>query len=171
MPIIEHDQWRNIHTILIFIVPILINFIEMKYQGKPNSPFDTHPITIFLSIFNLLLYCSLSLPLVTSLPAFNTACGSRTSQFLMVFSLSLSVALLSSLLFRGFSLFLLYMPVLILLGATHLRGLIHKLLYLVKQEIQTVIFINLFRRRLCRGRTSLLLPRTVTDMHIMSESQ
>ncbi|KAF8020576.1 hypothetical protein BT93_G1111 [Corymbia citriodora subsp. variegata] len=169
MPIIGRDQCRNIHTILTFIVPVLINFIEIKYQGKSVSPFDTHPITIFLSIFNLLLYCSLSLPFVTYLPAFNTACSVHISQFLMMFSFYLSIALLSSLLFQGFSIFLLYMPLMILLYATFMHSLVHKLLYMVKQKIQVVIFIYLFCRRLCRGRRSLLLPRTVADMHFMSE--
>lgn len=41
MPVIGCDQRRNIHAIPAFIA--------VKYRGKPNSPFDTHPLTSFLN--------------------------------------------------------------------------------------------------------------------------
>ncbi|KAI6677757.1 hypothetical protein NL676_038553 [Syzygium grande] len=122
MPVIERDQWMQIHAIFTFIVPVLVDFIAVKYQGKPNSPFDAHPVTTVLSIFTLFVYCCLFLPFVAHLPAFNTACGARNFCFLVILSFSLSIAFLTSLLFRGLSFFLLYLPLLILLFAAHLHG-------------------------------------------------
>ncbi|KAI6677699.1 hypothetical protein NL676_038495 [Syzygium grande] len=154
MPIFVQDQQSSTHAIFAFVVSVLGTFVEVKYQGKPDSPFDTHPITIFLTIFTLLLYCSLSHPLVARLPAFHTACGARIFLFLRILSF-LSIVFLTRLLFRGPSFFLLYLPLLpllILLFADHLWGLIRKL----KQKILAVAFVRWFHRR---GR--MLLPRTV----------
>ncbi|KAL3730742.1 hypothetical protein ACJRO7_027725 [Eucalyptus globulus] len=151
MPIFVRDQWNSIDDIVTFIVPVLVDFITMKYQGTPDSPFNTHPITIFLSIFTLLLYCS------ARLQAFRTAWGACAILFLRIFSF-LSIAFLTALLFRGLSFFLLCLPLLILLFAPHLWGLIQKL----KQRILVVAFARLFSYR---GRA--LLPRTVADSHIM----
>ncbi|KAI3411429.1 uncharacterized protein J3R85_018016 [Psidium guajava] len=158
MPFFARDQWSNIDSIVRFVVPVLVNFTAMKYQGTPDSPFEARPITMFLSIFTLLLYCCLSLPLVVRLPAFGTACGARTFLFLRILSLSLPVALLASLLFRGLSFFLLCLPMLILLLPAHLWSLMQNL----KQRILVVAFVRLFRRR-----GIALLPRTVANTHFM----
>ncbi|GMP95756.1 hypothetical protein CsSME_00044679 [Camellia sinensis var. sinensis] len=46
------------HVILAFIVPALLNFVQIKYQGKNDiSPFGTHPKSVSVSIASLLLYC------------------------------------------------------------------------------------------------------------------
>lgn len=169
MPVIHQDQRGIMHAILSFIISALIGLIAVKYQGKLNSPFDTRPVTTFLSIFFLLLYCSLTLPLVARLPAFNTARGARTFGFLMILSFYLSIALLTSLLFQGLSLFLLSLPLLILLSAAHLHGLFQKLLHLVKQNFQAVVRVYLVCRQLHGRRAPLLLPLTVADTHFMSE--
>ncbi|KAF8021055.1 hypothetical protein BT93_G1468 [Corymbia citriodora subsp. variegata] len=167
MPIIDHDQWRNMYAILTLIIPILLNFIAMKYQGSSNSPIETHPIIVFLSIFTLLLYCFLSLPLVTHLPAFHTACGARVFCFLMIISFSLSIALPTSLLFQGLSFFLLYLPLLILLSTTYLCGLVQKLIHLARQKI--LVLLDLFAHQPHRGRAPPLLPLGIADMHFMLE--
>ncbi|KAI3411427.1 uncharacterized protein J3R85_018014 [Psidium guajava] len=165
MPSFRHDQWKHFDAILTLIIPVLVAFIAVKYQGKPNSPFDTHPITIFLSIFSLLLYCSLSLSLVARLPAFRTACGARSFLFLRILSFTLSVASLTSLLFRGLSFLLLYLPLLILLSAAPLHGLLKKLFRLVKLQA-VVVFVHFFLHRLRGGRAPPLLPHTVADTHV-----
>lgn len=35
---------------------LFINLVEVKFQGKPYSPFETHPITMTTGIVNLILY-------------------------------------------------------------------------------------------------------------------
>ena len=45
------------HAILVFVVPIIVSLIEVKYQGKHDSPFEPHPKTIMVAIVTLLLYC------------------------------------------------------------------------------------------------------------------
>ncbi|KAI6677254.1 hypothetical protein NL676_038050 [Syzygium grande] len=120
------------YAILSIIIPALLNFITVKYQGRPNSPFETHPITTFFSIFALLVYCSLSL--VAHLSAFNTVCGARIFRFLTIISFSLSIALPTSLLFPGLSFLLLYLPLLILLSTPYLCGLVQKLIHLYLPE-------------------------------------
>ncbi|KAL7182717.1 hypothetical protein ACSBR1_041409 [Camellia fascicularis] len=46
------------HAILAFILPLLLSFLQLKYQGNKNrSPFDTHPKSVGVSIASLLLYC------------------------------------------------------------------------------------------------------------------
>ncbi|KAL3730747.1 hypothetical protein ACJRO7_027730 [Eucalyptus globulus] len=154
MPIFVRDQWSNMDAVITFIVPVLVDFITMKYQRIPESPFDTHSITIFLTIFTLLLYCSLSLPPVARLPAFHTACGGRIFFCLRILSF-LSIAFLTSLLFRGLSFFLLYLPLLMLFFGAQLGGLMQKL----KRKIIVLAFVRWFRHR---GRA--LLPRTVADI-------
>ncbi|CAI9095736.1 OLC1v1031732C1 [Oldenlandia corymbosa var. corymbosa] len=44
------------HSILTFTASALINFIEIKYQGKDESPFETHPRIMLLAVTSLILY-------------------------------------------------------------------------------------------------------------------
>ncbi|KAL3730129.1 hypothetical protein ACJRO7_027173 [Eucalyptus globulus] len=141
MPNFLPNQRDNIDAIVTFIVPVLVNFVVLKYQGTRDSPFDTHPFTIFLIIFTLLLYCFLSLPLIPRLTVFSTARGARIFFFLKVFSF-LSVAFLTLLLFRGLSFFLLYLPLLIMLFLAYLWGLFQEL----KQKM-FVVAGQMFGRR------------------------
>lgn len=47
------------HTVPSF--PILftsiLEFLQLKYQGKQQTPFDTHPLVTYVGIFCLILYC------------------------------------------------------------------------------------------------------------------
>ncbi|CAI9095729.1 OLC1v1031725C1 [Oldenlandia corymbosa var. corymbosa] len=43
-------------TIFGFLVAVLINILQLKYQGKADSPFETHPKTIWLAVTFLFLY-------------------------------------------------------------------------------------------------------------------
>ncbi|KAL3497531.1 hypothetical protein ACH5RR_040263 [Cinchona calisaya] len=45
------------HAIFIFLVSLLLNFLQIKYQGKAESPFETHPKAMFVAIVTLFLYC------------------------------------------------------------------------------------------------------------------
>ncbi|KAL6985959.1 hypothetical protein U1Q18_019331 [Sarracenia purpurea var. burkii] len=44
----------SLHTILI---PTLVTFLKLKYDGKEISPFETHPKTMLVAITSFLLYC------------------------------------------------------------------------------------------------------------------
>ncbi|KAL7165053.1 hypothetical protein ACSBR2_040858 [Camellia fascicularis] len=45
------------HSILAFIAPVLLNFMQIKYQKMEISPFQTHPKSMGVAIANLFLYC------------------------------------------------------------------------------------------------------------------
>lgn len=38
-------------AVFAFVVTVLLSFVQVKYQGKDQSPFETHPKAIFASIF------------------------------------------------------------------------------------------------------------------------
>ncbi|KAH7864789.1 hypothetical protein Vadar_033851 [Vaccinium darrowii] len=46
------------HTIFAFLISSLFNFLDLKYQGNGTvSPFQTHPITMYVALLSMLLYC------------------------------------------------------------------------------------------------------------------
>lgn len=45
------------HALLAFIIPVLINLIQVKYQGNQTSPFATHLKSMGVAVVSLLLYC------------------------------------------------------------------------------------------------------------------
>ena len=55
----HHEQLmpNSFHAIFAFINPVVLNLLELRYQGKPITPFDTHPITMMVGISCLLAYC------------------------------------------------------------------------------------------------------------------
>ncbi|KAL9373555.1 hypothetical protein Peur_033175 [Populus x canadensis] len=48
---------NSLHPVFTFIMPVLLNFLELMYQGKDYSPFDTHPINMWIGLTCLLAYC------------------------------------------------------------------------------------------------------------------
>ncbi|XAR54925.1 hypothetical protein NMG60_11030260 [Bertholletia excelsa] len=52
----EHTS-ASFHVVLSFVLPILLGFLELKYQGKDTSPFETHPKSMAFAIASSLLYC------------------------------------------------------------------------------------------------------------------
>ncbi|CAK9178178.1 unnamed protein product [Ilex paraguariensis] len=48
------------HAVLAFIVAVIINLQQLKYQGKDETPFETHPKTMGVALTSLLLYFILS---------------------------------------------------------------------------------------------------------------
>ena len=55
----------NIHNLCLFhpmpcspfISPVVLNLLELRYQGKAVTPFDTHPKTMSFGIACFLAYC------------------------------------------------------------------------------------------------------------------
>ncbi|GFZ08537.1 hypothetical protein Acr_20g0003450 [Actinidia rufa] len=45
------------NTFLALFIPVILNFLELKYQGTAFSPFQTHPTTMHFAVVVLLLYC------------------------------------------------------------------------------------------------------------------
>ncbi|CAL5355537.1 unnamed protein product [Camellia sinensis] len=45
------------HAVLAFLAPVLLDFIELKFQGKNVSSFETHQKAIWVAIASLILYC------------------------------------------------------------------------------------------------------------------
>ncbi|KAG5539938.1 hypothetical protein RHGRI_020235 [Rhododendron griersonianum] len=46
------------HTIFAFLITALFNFLQLQYQSAGTvSPFQTHPKTMSVALFSLLLYC------------------------------------------------------------------------------------------------------------------
>lgn len=57
----SHESDHNIkmssrQAIFAFIVTVLLNLVQIKYQPKVESPFETRPKTMFVAIASLLLY-------------------------------------------------------------------------------------------------------------------
>lgn len=56
----EYSKETILHSrvaILALAITTLLNFLQVKYQGKDESPFETHPKVTLLAIISLLLYC------------------------------------------------------------------------------------------------------------------
>ncbi|GMP42743.1 hypothetical protein CsSME_00012382 [Camellia sinensis var. sinensis] len=86
------------HAVLAFFAPVLLDFIELKFQGKNTSSFEMHQKAIWVAIASLILYCfayeaELRLP---ELPAYS--CVIRRG---MVVLGSVSSISLTSILFPG----------------------------------------------------------------------
>lgn len=149
-----------------FIVPVLLNFIEVKYQGKPESPFDTHSFTTSVAIFCLLFYSSLALVAHLS---FAPACCARAFHILMMLAALLLVASLATLLFQGPIRPFPYLLFSVLLSIVLLHGLARKLYVWVQNKI-VLMSVRVSRsRRLHGGRALPLLPCTVMDMCFVPE--
>jgi hypothetical protein len=123
------------HAILVFIVPILINLIEVKFEGKHYSPFETHPKTIMVAIVSLLLYCLAYGAELGFSPQSPTSKVARVlcSSFMTFFG-SLSLASLASILLPDCLQFVLYI-VHLLISMGELHGIIQKLCKWIHQRI------------------------------------
>ncbi|KAL3499654.1 hypothetical protein ACH5RR_038747 [Cinchona calisaya] len=53
------DTLSRSQAIFVLIVTVLLNFLQLKYQGKDQSPFETHPKIALLAVVSLILYCIL----------------------------------------------------------------------------------------------------------------
>ncbi|KAL3497527.1 hypothetical protein ACH5RR_040259 [Cinchona calisaya] len=90
------------HAIFAFLVTLLLNFLQVKYQGKAESPFETHPKTMLVAIVTLFIYC---LSYDTKLRFTNHNTSSAYISFVnisMAIFGPLSLAAISSILFPEF---------------------------------------------------------------------
>ncbi|KAL7182235.1 hypothetical protein ACSBR1_041025 [Camellia fascicularis] len=83
------------HAVLAFLAPVLLDFIELKFQGKNVSSFETHQRAIWVAIASLILYC-FAYEAKLRLPAY-----SRIIRRGMVVFGSVSSVSLTSILFPG----------------------------------------------------------------------
>ncbi|KAK3433033.1 hypothetical protein EUGRSUZ_D00561 [Eucalyptus grandis] len=98
------------------IVSILVNFIQVKFQGKLISPFETHPVATCIAICSLLLHFLLLHLAERAPPSSGRAppCDGA-SHLLIHFAGSISVASLAWLLLHDSSHSVLWLFVLLLL--------------------------------------------------------
>ncbi|KAF8015372.1 hypothetical protein BT93_H1009 [Corymbia citriodora subsp. variegata] len=136
----DFPAFTNPHAILAFLVSILINLVEVKYQGKA-SPFDTHLFITSLTIFCLLFYCSLLFIAHLSLVP---DCRAQAFLILMMLTASLLVASLTSLLFPSPFHYFPYLLLFVLLSMVLLYHLTQNLCMWVQQKIAS-IFASMFR--------------------------
>ncbi|KAF8412930.1 hypothetical protein HHK36_000902 [Tetracentron sinense] len=78
-----------------YAIPLVLVLLNLKYQGKPQSPFDTHPIRITISLIAMLVSFIAS---ATRLPAGITGNTRRIIRDIRELSGALALALLGSLL-------------------------------------------------------------------------
>ncbi|KAH7864372.1 hypothetical protein Vadar_028880 [Vaccinium darrowii] len=55
--VLPSSSTSSCHVVLTFIIPVLINLIQLKYQESQTSPFETHPKSMGIAVVGLLLYC------------------------------------------------------------------------------------------------------------------
>lgn len=154
------------HTIFVFIIPILVNFIEVKYQGKSISPFETHPVTTMVAITSLLIYYLA----YGAEQTFYSSTYAYIFCWLMTFSGSLSLASLASILFPESMRFVLYIFY-ILLSVGELHGIIYKLYHWIRQIIMDKFF-NVYHTQqsyMMRRTTRPILPRSFIDVSYMPQ--
>ncbi|RVW63311.1 hypothetical protein CK203_058770 [Vitis vinifera] len=90
---------KAILALLSFILPLLTNLINLKFQNESNSVFQVHPKTTLVAIAGLLVF-ALSFGIESTFHSFHLSptCAA-VLRTIMVFSGSLSLASLASLLF------------------------------------------------------------------------
>lgn len=90
------------HAALAFTVFVILGFLQVKYQGKDKSPFESHPITISVGVVSILMYCfAFGVQQILSSGRANgmPKCASDTIRWCMLVTGSLSVAATASFLF------------------------------------------------------------------------
>ena len=53
----EQPTPNSLHVIFAFMIPVVLSLLGVKHQGKANTPFDIHPITMSFGIACFLAYC------------------------------------------------------------------------------------------------------------------
>ncbi|KAA8522201.1 hypothetical protein F0562_012874 [Nyssa sinensis] len=86
-------------AILAFIVPVLLNLIELKYQGKDDSAFEAYPKTMCFAVTCLLMDCLAYYVVLRFSSSHPTPTYARAVHCSMVLFGSLTMASLASILF------------------------------------------------------------------------
>ncbi|KAJ0053989.1 hypothetical protein Pint_00183 [Pistacia integerrima] len=86
--------------IFLFLIPVMIGLLQVEYQNKNVSPFDIHPINMWVFLAATCIYC---VGLATNLESYNypTACSKIISHLIInsgaLASITLASVLVSSL--------------------------------------------------------------------------
>ncbi|KAJ6912498.1 hypothetical protein NC651_015035 [Populus alba x Populus x berolinensis] len=99
---VHQDQLNtpnSTHAIFTFIVPVLLCFLEFMYQGKDYSPFDTHPITMWIGLTCVIAYCVVYGVEISCVKYFKSPVYASAARGGAMLFGSLSVASLASILF------------------------------------------------------------------------
>ncbi|GLT95542.1 hypothetical protein SLE2022_132190 [Rubroshorea leprosula] len=152
---------HSCHAIIVFIVPTLIDLIEVKYQAKKHSPFETHPASTMVAVTGLLVYCfaygaELAFPSSIYANAFHVS--------MTVFG-SISVASLASILLPESTQLIVYI-LYMLLSIGELHGIIGQLYQRIHQKIMNM-FGNAFHIQQRHARNPPVLPLTFMDANFM----
>ena len=148
-----------------FIVQVLINLIQVKYQGisnSSNSPFDTRPIAFALMVHSLLLYCFLAY-VANNHPSWVPTPYIPALRILAGLASLVSMVLLVSFLLQGGFHSLPYLLLLLLLLLYRFRSLpqkVHKWILRKKPLLRVARFLGLP----CADGASLPVQGTVADV-------
>ena len=157
-----HEQLtpNSLHIIFAFMIQVVLNLLGVKYQGKANTPFDTHPITMSFGIACFLVYClAYGFELNCFVSWLSPTHAPQLRRSMVVFG-SLSLASFVSVLFPGSVQWILFgIHVLLLMGF-----LLHAQVKIFWKWIKQRIVARLFRswERNVR-QTHWLVASTVTD--------
>ncbi|KAK6783082.1 hypothetical protein RDI58_020878 [Solanum bulbocastanum] len=122
-------------TIFGFFFTILLNFLQLKYQGNNNTdPFTTHPKTMRVSVTSLLLYCLIYAIKLKFSRHYVYRKFSDLVHHVMVFFSSLSLASTASVLFPDSVSPLLYFLCFLLSGGEMLLWIFEKIMQKFEQE-------------------------------------
>lgn len=157
----QEHHGTNSHTIIAFIIPVLLNFIEVKYQGTSNSPFETHPLATIIAVTSLLAYsiaCTAELRFSHHL---SPICAQIFQSIKSMLS-SLSLASLASILFFDVVQHILYIIYTMLL-VVELYDPVNKLYHWIHQKVVRKLISALHAQHWQIRRTSPMLPLTFTD--------
>ncbi|KAH0980209.1 hypothetical protein GBA52_007386 [Prunus armeniaca] len=140
----QHLPAPSPHSILAFIVSVLVALIQIKFPGISmlSSPFETHRTTTMVAIASLLAYCS-AVAARLRFPTYSPT----NFRLAIIFSALLSVASLLSLLVPD--------------SWHHIPYVIFIFYYLMAEGFG--LLQKLCQRRVTRAPT--LLPVTVVDIH------
>ena len=166
---IHHGQHQNrmsthltsILALLSFIVPVLLDLVDLKFEKEAHSVFEAHPTTTKLGIASLLAFVlAFELMLIFHTCRLPTTCAALLSTT-MVFSASLSLASLASLLFPDAlrpHLYVLY--ALLSLGNLHslVRKWCHWVHCTIMDNLLETALTGMRRQSHMRGRPSTCTP-------------
>ncbi|KAF8015721.1 hypothetical protein BT93_H1292 [Corymbia citriodora subsp. variegata] len=150
--------FTTLQAIPAFVVPVVLCFVQLKFQGKSTSPYEAHPFDTFLALVSLLLYGAFAI--VTLLAP---ACCALLFRILMVLAVALSVASLAALLIPGPFHYFPYLLLLAFLSMVLLYLLGRTLLMWVQHKLESML-VAVFRYwRIHGGRAAPFLPLTIMD--------
>jgi len=130
-------------TVFGFFFTILLNFLQLKYQGNNNTdPFSTHPKTMRVSVTSLLLYCLIYSIKLKFSRHYMYRKFSDLVHHVMIFFSSLSLASTASVLFPDSVSPVLYFLCFLLSGGEMLLWIFEK----IKQKIEEESYLQ--RRRM-----------------------